>query len=191
MQRRQALPTMAESLDAVGILCLTTKWDDILMWSHYGDHHKGICVGFRTDKDAFQLAHDVTYTADLPVIRRPSDDHDAVLRKAFLTKADCWRYENEWRILRPKQDLLEKVETGLYDKTLSPEQRSLIRLHDGAGIYPFDNVAITSITLGMRISNEDRALVSELARSFVPHASVYLAKEQEGRYKLTRASTEQ
>ena len=30
----------------VGILCLSTKFDDILMWSHYADSHRGVCLAF-------------------------------------------------------------------------------------------------------------------------------------------------
>ncbi len=30
----------------VGVLCVSTKRDDILMWSHYGDSHRGICLEF-------------------------------------------------------------------------------------------------------------------------------------------------
>jgi len=33
-----------------GILSLSARWNSILMWSHYGDFHKGYCVGFHEDK---------------------------------------------------------------------------------------------------------------------------------------------
>ncbi len=29
-----------------GVLCFSRCWNNILMWSHYGDRHKGICRGF-------------------------------------------------------------------------------------------------------------------------------------------------
>ncbi|HRI59001.1 MAG TPA: DUF2971 domain-containing protein [Saprospiraceae bacterium] len=29
-----------------GVFCLSSKNDDILMWAHYADLHKGFCLGF-------------------------------------------------------------------------------------------------------------------------------------------------
>jgi hypothetical protein len=31
---------------SVGIYCVSTNYDDVLMWSHYADSHKGICLEF-------------------------------------------------------------------------------------------------------------------------------------------------
>ncbi|WP_214826490.1 DUF2971 domain-containing protein [Chryseobacterium sp. ISL-6] len=33
-----------------GIYSLTTKNSNLLMWSHYGNSHKGFCIGFNTEK---------------------------------------------------------------------------------------------------------------------------------------------
>jgi hypothetical protein len=37
----------------IGILCLTERLDDILMWSHYAENHTGFVIGFDTEKTAF------------------------------------------------------------------------------------------------------------------------------------------
>lgn len=29
-----------------GVLSMSGRWDSILMWSHYGNFHKGFCIGF-------------------------------------------------------------------------------------------------------------------------------------------------
>ena len=33
-----------------GVCCFSEKKDDILMWSHYADGHKGFCLEFITPK---------------------------------------------------------------------------------------------------------------------------------------------
>ena len=33
-----------------GVLSLSKRWDSILMWSHYAEHHKGFCIGFWEEK---------------------------------------------------------------------------------------------------------------------------------------------
>lgn len=35
-------------LDSRGVCCFSETSDDILMWSHYADNHKGFCLGFKT-----------------------------------------------------------------------------------------------------------------------------------------------
>lgn len=40
------------------ISCFSQRYDSILMWSHYGDKHKGICIEFdRPDKDFLDVEY--------------------------------------------------------------------------------------------------------------------------------------
>ena len=32
------------------IICLSKEYNDILMWSHYADSHRGICIGYDASK---------------------------------------------------------------------------------------------------------------------------------------------
>lgn len=41
----------AEVMNGCGILSLTKTNNDILMWSHYADSHKGICLEFDVTRD--------------------------------------------------------------------------------------------------------------------------------------------
>jgi len=45
-----------ELADQYGVLCLTPHWDNLLMWAHYGDAHRGICLGFD-----IELPHDTFF----------------------------------------------------------------------------------------------------------------------------------
>jgi hypothetical protein len=53
--------------DNVGIFSMSAKRDDILMWSHYADHNKGICIEFQTTRgklfgcDVINVEYDVKY----------------------------------------------------------------------------------------------------------------------------------
>lgn len=40
-----------KTIDSAGIGAFTIKCDNILMWSHYADNHKGICLEFDFNKD--------------------------------------------------------------------------------------------------------------------------------------------
>jgi hypothetical protein len=44
---RQVLDkTYAQVAEKFSVQCFSRSWNNILMWSHYGDRHKGICLGF-------------------------------------------------------------------------------------------------------------------------------------------------
>lgn len=91
---------MQENIDACGLLCLSERNDDILMWSHYADSHKGICLEFEATANTplFGEAQPVEYTetyTDFPLLE-PSKQ----VERALLTKSSQWRYEGEWRIIR-------------------------------------------------------------------------------------------
>lgn len=32
--------------DTFGLVCMSTTWQSPVMWAHYGDKHKGVCLGF-------------------------------------------------------------------------------------------------------------------------------------------------
>src|ERR1700733_7795266 len=39
---RDGLTTL---LNQCGVLCFSRSWQNALLWSHYGDKHRGICLG--------------------------------------------------------------------------------------------------------------------------------------------------
>ena len=50
----------------VGVLCLSELHDDILMWSHYADCHRGICLVYETIDEFFADARPVRYQVERP-----------------------------------------------------------------------------------------------------------------------------
>lgn len=91
-----------------------------LMWSHYGDQHRGICAGYSVPRDAAENLHKIRYGGDRSV--KASDvaameNDDAARRRVdeavLLRKAASWRYELEWRLLGsrgPNSSILELEE---------------------------------------------------------------------------------
>lgn len=86
-----------------GICCFTESVDNLLMWSHYTDSHKGVCLEFDEDiliKLEKSWLFKMKYSNDFPIVNQTHD-----LEKA-LTKSKCWEYENEFRILSHKQGVV-------------------------------------------------------------------------------------
>jgi len=90
--------------DEFGILSLTTKKDDIIMFSHYAGEHTGICIEFDSSKDEiFRKAFKVKYMKPLPSFELFSFlneiDKTKYIKPIFSTKHKDWKYEKEWRVL--------------------------------------------------------------------------------------------
>lgn len=85
-----------------GVTCFSEKRDNLLMWSHYGDHCRGFCLEFSTSADPFHKIKKVKYTQDMPVIDVVpilcGEDYDPVV-DLYCTKAIDWAYEHEWRAI--------------------------------------------------------------------------------------------
>ena len=44
--RNDVIECMDELKDAVRVVCLSETYDSMLMWSHYADEHRGLCIGY-------------------------------------------------------------------------------------------------------------------------------------------------
>ncbi len=89
-----------------GVLSLAEKWDCPLMWSHYADNHRGLCLEYLTAENACGEIKAVDYLRPRSIkvsdlikwkIKQSSDAEKAVLNTFFFAKAPQWRYEREWR----------------------------------------------------------------------------------------------
>jgi hypothetical protein len=82
-----------------GVFCMSRKSDDVLMWSHYADSHRGVCIEFSWDVER-TATFDVDYVDEVPELSIfDSDWRDRVL-KLLYTKSQRWSYEEEVRHIR-------------------------------------------------------------------------------------------
>ncbi|KAA2235590.1 DUF2971 domain-containing protein [Salinarimonas soli] len=118
------------AVDRVGVVSLSAGYEQVLMWTHYADEHRGICLRFSTKGAPFKDAYQVIYSAERPVLNVARDGGVEYFEKALLTKADFWRYEQEYRTVNRTP-----------------------------GAQPYDQALLTGVILGARITSEDRAAV--------------------------------
>lgn len=102
------------AMGSIGVLSLAETWNCPLMWSHYGDQHKGICLGFDTSplpglndmrpKKVNYEGQRCVKCSDL--VSYFCDGSDLALERIkqtfFFTKANDWKYEREWRVTSEK-----------------------------------------------------------------------------------------
>jgi hypothetical protein len=94
------------------VSCFSKIKDEILMWSHYADKHKGICIGLKiplVSNDFFTLP--VNYTIEI----NPLDfnaDRTKSIKYWMTTKYKKWIYEEEYRIINDQSTEIINIDTG-------------------------------------------------------------------------------
>ncbi len=96
-----ASKSIEEMLAQRRIYCLTPKADNILMWSHYADNHRGICLEFSVpDNPLFSKAAEVVYREAYPHwVPCDINDRPGLVMELILTKSRDWHYEQEYRLI--------------------------------------------------------------------------------------------
>jgi hypothetical protein len=142
-----------------GIFCLSRRHDDILMWSHYADCHRGVCLEFsaRSDPSFFAEAQAVLYQEDYPRYNHFSATKKEKAEKAFLTKSKHWEYEQELRI---------------------------VDLTKGPGVQRYPSELLTGVILGCAITGVDENEVRSWVASLGHTVSMRRAVREDERFAL-------
>jgi uncharacterized protein YktA (UPF0223 family) len=100
-----------------GVTCFSKFRENILMWSHYADSHKGIVIGFDSKKlwnnleDYFKVIYQrkrVLTPYDIAVGKANYEKQYKHYKKLIRSKFEEWNYEKEYR-------LINKFENCKYD----------------------------------------------------------------------------
>ena len=104
-------------LNRIKIACFSLIYNEILMWSHYANEHKGVCLLFDKkiliNSDSLEKENfEIDYIDEKKVLYEKRDnlkinfEYDEVLQaevenfdEIVFKKLDCWKYEKEYRIL--------------------------------------------------------------------------------------------
>lgn len=105
-----------------GLLCFSANWRNPLMWSHYGERHKGLCLGFEAQPDLFRS---IAYKRRRLQLAQWKDENSvnppAKLKESLLyTKFVDWKYEDERRVVLPFKSLTKDGDLYFkpFDETL-------------------------------------------------------------------------
>ena len=88
-----------------GIFSMSILNDSLLLWAHYGDEHRGICIGF--DKQDFLNTGNVVQVKYRKKIHSidPKRAYRRLEKQYFGNKHFAWLYEKEYRYLHPESSV--------------------------------------------------------------------------------------
>ena len=95
------------------VSCFSKNRDEILMWSHYANNHKGICLEWDIDFEKMKGSlFEIDYNKDITILQKVDlldSGHLSINIKTngkfLLSKFKTWAYEEELRIFRIVEDL--------------------------------------------------------------------------------------
>ena len=104
---RRGIIKSRDEMNRRGVLSFSSKWNNPLLWSHYADKHKGICLGF----DVVAADENTIYVEYANERLPPPLKLDASFALNLLrTKFAGWEYEGEVRIFATR----DTEENGYY-----------------------------------------------------------------------------
>ena len=99
VERRTQLLRARDEMCRRGVLCFSRRWSSPLLWAHYADKHRGICLGFDL---ADEFVKPIEYVSErLPF---PTQPRETIGEQWLFTKFDGWKYENEVRVFTSRDD---------------------------------------------------------------------------------------
>lgn len=166
------------------ISCLTTEPYNILMWAHYANKHKGICIAyditdFFNKKDV--LLEKLMYTTkltfdyknDLDNFFNIEDEYHHLSSEniyplhLFLTKNIQWKYENEFRLIKYIDNIDNLINIIDINNIINIDGYDFIKYKDNKDsdykIKIRKKIHIKHIYLGKDIKKSDQKTIKEIA----------------------------
>lgn len=159
----QAKTTRRQLGQDLGVFCLTRSKDNILLWSHYANSHRGFCVGFESKQLFYECLQqgikggDVVYSIEYPIINPLMDLFEQIINQTYI-KSHFWFYEQEYR---------------------------LSKLYSVGKIFHISKSCFKEITLGCEISNAHRQEIVEFFKNEFPKIPIYQAVTIRNKFELT------
>lgn len=155
---RRSFNKMKEELSSSrGLLCFSKSWRNPVLWSHYADSHKGICLGFDIPDEKLG---EVNYSpsrlvVDDEVWSNPNLVPPYEAKKLLFTKYEHWQYEDEIRCFVTLEE--KEHESGLYFAEFS------------------EDLKLVSVIVGAK-SDVSRATLSETLGDLEPSINYFKAR---------------
>ncbi len=143
-----------------------------IMFSHYGNSHRGLCYIF----DSKKLIQNKPRTSLIKVdyLSKPAtvkyksldkysdEEWDEIIRNMVKIKSKGWDYENEWRLRINLATLSENINDA----------------------WEFATDALEGIVLGLKTTTEDKERINKLAEKRPANMNIYKAERRYGSFCL-------
>lgn len=170
--RREIQQMLRDHLGRSGVLSLSQLWDSTLMWSHYADQHRGVCIEYDlSDRD------DLGFDIGCVDYERPPHIRASDIRKGWILDDECARRRCE------DSYFFTKASEWCYEE----EVRVVSRGRIGVDSAPFH---MTAVHFGMRCEPSVRISIVKLLYDRRLGLSFYNVHRQPGTFQLRRVEVD-
>ena len=164
-----------------GISCGSEKANCPLMWGHYANNHKGICIKYEIDNKVTVFDKNKQFDilkvkySDNPinVFEYSFEELDNLKFEILTNKYSKWQYENEIRLINRGQGLfkinIESISEIIFGCKSSPKDRySILKLFASLG-YKVEN-----LKMARRLPNQYELSIQEMKINDIAGSGVYI-----------------
>jgi hypothetical protein len=166
---KRNMNSLIPELNESRVLCVSEKNDNVVMWSHYADEHRGVCLRLQCIEEidnTLLLARPVKYQEDFPEFPSVVDFVSYLTGERLLSMADMlyevpyvkhvdWSYEREWRVHVPHAS----AENTLHDD------------------WQENPRVFGAIYLGCRIPAKESSEIMQMVERKYPDIEIYQAEQ--------------
>jgi hypothetical protein len=178
VNNKEMVDFLTEIMSHHAVFCSTLDQNNLLMWAHYSDQHRGAVIEYTPsiEKDSALLASKpVIYSEKRPLLYQnakemmmrylaesPEQSAGKMLDRIIYSKSIEWSYEKEYRLVIP----------------------DFIRRHEEFGLLSFYAEELSAIYFGCRMSNENKEMAARMAISINNDVKLYVASVHPREYSL-------
>lgn len=183
-------------LKPMRILCMSSRNDSILMWSHYAKDHQGLVLEFNRNLKFFKGFNKVNYDTKplrlrghfLKDITLKNTTSQNEIKSLFLTKYKDWEYEREWRNIIGLDKFAEEIEQ-LFDSIQLPlyqkwKLKKSIQNNEEIVDFYFSKQALHGVYVGLNCNILDELKVCELIKEKYGKVPVYKSFKKEDSFAI-------
>lgn len=164
-----------------GICCFSEEFNSPLLWSHYGDQHRGLCIGYFVERRPRPELKQVSYGGDRTIttssleaalLQKNANAIALLDAKVLLRKAPDWEYEREWRLISNvglQESPLKLTEVTFGLRCANAVRHTLMRALDGrpdsVAFYEMRNIRGTFNLERVPVDSEDTCYLPRTAMS--------------------------
>lgn len=178
------------------ILCVTNKYDNKLMWAHYGDQHYGCVIEFSelylnkpfNLKEGYVKYHEnlspKTNSLDLLLYGETQEIRNVMIQDVIFSKRSEWKYEEEYRLMFSENFGEIKAETDFQTKktTITTSKQTDKLFTD----VPISKDFIKSVSFGTRVKDEEITDIQKLLNDNHIDCELYKMTLNEGNLERTK-----
>jgi len=157
----ERIKSIEDEISEFGVVCYSSNYINNLLWAHYADNHKGMCLVFDVPEEKVPSLYKVTYSKKFPLvgITEKSENYKEII-PVVTTKSIDWSYEEEYREVFIMKNMLND--------------------------YPGE---LTEIIFGCRTPFDDIQIVRDIAISKNKNVKISKMHIAQNQYQLMKGTT--